>query len=170
MKIVLFATLALLLAPSIAQAGPGSDPVGTARDAGLDDASATLYATFPTRRISYADENRTVYLYENDTGKELTPRATLPPVYLHGNGTDHARLDVPGATAFVVVDGGAPSSAGFAAGEDRATLCPARAAEGLDGLARGARCGGDVDEDGESDLAELLAGSSPIGSRPTILP
>lgn len=164
MKLALFLMLALALVPA-AQAGPGSDPIGTARDAAVDEASATLYDSFPTRRVGFADENRTVYVYENDTGKELTPRVTLPPVYLHGNGTDHARLDAPGATAFVVLDGGAPSSAGFASGTESATLCPAQATEGADGLARGARCNGDIDGDGAGDVSEIADGSSPIGSR-----
>lgn len=167
--LVLAFVLALAL-PGLAQAGPGSDPVGTARSSGLDDATATLYETFPTRRIGYDDENRTVYVYEADTGRRIGEPLSLPPVYLHSNGTDHARLDAPGATAFVALDGGAPSSAGFASGDDRATLCLSQATEGLDGLARGARCNGDIDGDGEGDVSEVAAGSSPIGSRPTLLP
>lgn len=165
MKLVLSLMLALVLVPGLAQAGPGSDPVGAARDAAVDDASATLYERFPTRRVGFADENRTVYVYETDTEREITPRVTLPPLYVHGNGTDHARLDVPGATAFVVLDGGAASSVGFASGTESAALCPSQAADGADGLARGARCNGDVDGDGEGDVAEIADGSSPIGSR-----
>lgn len=102
----------------------------------------------PRLRIDFDREGRWVlYLDEvhrnnrHDPGEPALFAARLPQV--HGNGTDHARVILPGGVAFTIcVEGAADPAA--------------------DPTAEGARCGGDLDADGQGDFNETASGSDPI--------
>lgn len=114
---------------------------------------AAAPADAPRLRVSYSADRETWGVYQDqphagrrnnvqDADEPTLAAIVFPRV--HGNLTDHALVVLPGDVSF--------------------RLCTDRAQDGLaEGAGLGLRCGGDVDEDGEGDVSEIVAGSDPVG-------
>lgn len=108
------------------------------------------------RRIDYGEDNRTWQLYEDKNRNGAREEG-------EGNVSVLVLGDVPVLRWYHVRVDGTPNDhlEVNLTNEDtrlhgmRARVCTGQAAQGLDGVARGLRCNGDMDRDGEGDFSEI---------------